>query len=256
MIEDLKADSARWDQERRQQSSRHSAGGTIASRDSNSILVRQSNTFAVQYRNSETHSSRQYYGPSQTETAYGDNRDAYGDGPRYPGTGNGGYSGASGNAYPAQQYGSQGAFAQPGFSAGQPQQFTQATGSYPGHSPMNQTGFSQPPGQDQPYMVGAHSMARGERPPEQPLYANDGYAAVSRDPRDIRSGDPRVPASSMPASRTVYATSGSVPQAGYPGSNPTSAYYPQSSGAPASPYAQTQPPARVQPQDPFYGRGA
>ncbi|KAJ4319195.1 hypothetical protein N0V84_006477 [Fusarium piperis] len=44
MIEDLKADSARWEVERRAQGSR--------------------NTVGVRYRNSETHQSRQHYGPT------------------------------------------------------------------------------------------------------------------------------------------------------------------------------------------------
>ncbi|KAG7411999.1 hypothetical protein Forpe1208_v008611 [Fusarium oxysporum f. sp. rapae] len=92
MIEDLKADSARWDSERRAQTSRNTSG--------------------VQYRYSETHQSRQHHGP--TEGPYQTDpyaRDPGFDGPRYPGTGAPGYTGAAGSY--GQSYGasSSGAFA-------------------------------------------------------------------------------------------------------------------------------------------------
>jgi hypothetical protein len=65
MIADLKADSERWEQERRQTASRGQPQNGISSRDSNG-LVRQSNTPVVEYRSSTTHQSRQYYGPTET----------------------------------------------------------------------------------------------------------------------------------------------------------------------------------------------
>lgn len=65
MIADLKADSERWDAERRQTSSRGQPQNGISSRDSNG-LVRNSNTPVVEYRASTTHQSRQYYGPTET----------------------------------------------------------------------------------------------------------------------------------------------------------------------------------------------
>lgn len=64
MIADLKADSERWDKERRQ-----TASGTRG--PSNGIPVRDSDDFVrsnrppVGYRESTTHQSRQYYGPSE-----------------------------------------------------------------------------------------------------------------------------------------------------------------------------------------------
>lgn len=64
MIADLKADSERWDAERRQTASRGQPSNGIPLRDSNGI-VRKSNTHVVEYRASTTHQSRQYYGPTE-----------------------------------------------------------------------------------------------------------------------------------------------------------------------------------------------
>jgi hypothetical protein len=63
MIADLKADSSRWDDERRATSSRGQPANGI--RDSNGDF-RKSNTPTVGYRESTTHQSRQYYGPTET----------------------------------------------------------------------------------------------------------------------------------------------------------------------------------------------
>ena len=64
MIADLKADSERWDAERRQTASRGQPSNGIPFRDSDGI-VRKSNTPVVEYRASTTHQSRQYYGPTE-----------------------------------------------------------------------------------------------------------------------------------------------------------------------------------------------
>ncbi|KAI1501607.1 hypothetical protein F5X99DRAFT_192831 [Biscogniauxia marginata] len=241
MIEDLKADSARWDQERRQQS---------ASRN---------NTAGVQYRNSDTHQSRQYYGPTESGFQSADgSRDPYDGGPRYPGTGSGNYTGASG--FPPQQYGSQPSYAQQGFSAQQAQFASPSANpsSYPSGHPMPGSGFVGQAGQDPPYqLVGADSRARTSADPPQVMYANDPYAA-SRDSRDPR-GDPRdlrdqrgVPVTSMPASRTTYATSGPTASPVYPTAGSGGSYYSQNPSPANAPY----PAASVQPIDSFYGRGA
>ncbi len=243
MIDDLKADSARWEQERRQQSARsNTAGGIIATRDANGVYVRPSNSPTVQYRNSETHSSRQYYGPTEAgQPGYSEN---YSDGPRYPGTGSPGYTGAANPSYYSQQAPPQGGFApqQQGYSNQPPQyQTAQQGGSipYPGHQP---TGM---PSQEPPYIAGANFGAAGDR-----FGSGDQFSASRdlRDPRDPR--DPRVAVSTMAPSRTVYATAGS--------SAPPSVYPPSGSGGY---YAQgTQPPTQQQfpqmPQDPLFGRGA
>jgi hypothetical protein len=66
MIADLKADSERWEAERRATSGGRQANG-ISLRDSDGI-VRKSNTPVVDYRGSTTHQSRQYYGPTEAAT--------------------------------------------------------------------------------------------------------------------------------------------------------------------------------------------
>ncbi|KAI1851262.1 hypothetical protein JX265_001622 [Neoarthrinium moseri] len=190
MIEDLKADSARWDQERRQQTARNPVG--------------------VQYRNSATHESRQYYGPTGgADSTYQDNsRDSYDATPRYPGTGSAGYSGASGG-YPPQSYGgNQGGYGgQGGYTTAQPQQFAQSPAdvSYPGGAAMSGSGFGQPSA-ERPYtQTGAHMAVRGG---DTPMYGtNDPYAASPRD---------RIPVTTMAQGRPTYVTSGPPPSQGFP----------------------------------------
>ncbi|OTB03930.1 hypothetical protein M426DRAFT_262624 [Hypoxylon sp. CI-4A] len=243
MIEDLKADSARWDQERRQQSAsrNNAAGGTIASRDSNGVYVRLSNSPIVQYRNSDTHQSRQYYGPTESGFAADPSRDPYGDAtPRYPGTGSAGYTGAAGSY--AQQYPQGGYSTQQGYTT-QASQF-QNPGANVTYPPMPASGFGQA-GQEPPFqLVGADSRVASN-----PQMYNDPYAGA-RDPRDPR--DQRTPITTMPASRTTYpASSGAPAPQGYPSSAGGSSYYP-SNPSPSNPaYAPT-----VQPGDPFYGRAS
>jgi hypothetical protein len=107
MIADLKADSSRWDDERRATSSRGQPANGI--RDSNGN-IRKSNIPAVGYRDSNTHHTRQYYGPTESgstpsgssgytpsSTASGVSQQevypqGYGSGPNYtqPGPGYGG----------------------------------------------------------------------------------------------------------------------------------------------------------------------
>ncbi|KAI1654722.1 hypothetical protein F4813DRAFT_201722 [Daldinia decipiens] len=241
MIEDLKADSARWDQERRQQSASRNnaaAGGTIASRDSNGSYVRLSNSPIVQYRNSDTHQSRQYYGPTEAGFAAGTpNRDPYGDAtPRYPGTGSAGYTGAAGS-YTAQQYPQGGYSTQQGYTTqGSQFQPPSASVTYP---PMpSQGGFGQA-GQEPPFqLVGADSRVA-------PNPYNDPYAGSRVDPRDQRT-----PITTIAPSRTTYATSGPPMPQGYPAPTSGGGYYPSNPSPSNPPY-----PA-AQPQDPFLGRGA
>ena len=65
MIADLKADSERWEAERRVTAQRGQPSNGTLLRDSNGI-VRKSNTPVVDYRASTTHQSRQYYGPTKS----------------------------------------------------------------------------------------------------------------------------------------------------------------------------------------------
>ncbi|KAH8816782.1 hypothetical protein F5884DRAFT_873530 [Xylogone sp. PMI_703] len=65
MIADLKADSERWEAERRQAAASRGAAPNGTFRDSDDYSRRsKSNTPIVEYRSSTTHHSRQYYGPT------------------------------------------------------------------------------------------------------------------------------------------------------------------------------------------------
>ena len=64
MIADLKADSERWEQERRATALRGQPSHGISFRDSDGI-IRKSNTPIVEYRASLTRQARQYYGPTE-----------------------------------------------------------------------------------------------------------------------------------------------------------------------------------------------
>lgn len=234
MIEDLKADSARWEQERRQQSARSSSGGTTAKRDANGAYIGGSNSPAVQYRNSDTHQSRQYYGP--TEGSYPDGvRDPFDPTPRYPGTGTGAYTGAAGS-YAPQPYGNQGGYIpQQGYAATQ-QQFAPPVGdvSYSQSAAMPPSGFA--PSRTPPYTRVDTNLNVRDYPANEAAY-----------PSGVRE---RIPvATTTSQSRPTYMTSGSSQQ-GFPaGYGP--AYSPSN---PAVPPASSFAP--VQPRDPFFGRGA
>lgn len=129
MIADLKADSARWDAERRQTASRGQPLNGISSRDPNG-LARQSNTPIAEYRSSTTHQSRQYYGPTEaTATAPQAADVTYQQG-----------------VYESPQYQSTTGY------ASQPQTYASTPQSY---AP-----------QDGPYISGAHYETRAERPSE------------------------------------------------------------------------------------------
>ncbi|KAK5998972.1 hypothetical protein PT974_01356 [Cladobotryum mycophilum] len=213
MIEDLKADSARWDRERRAQTSR--SGGIFASTDAPYGAPRQltSDPNTVQYRYSETHQSRQHHGP--TDPPYREDpyaRDAqYEQQPRYPGTGAPGYTGAAG-AYQPQQQGyappSGGAYGGGGGGGGyqQPQQSPGPQGA--GYAPGPQ---------------GGPMMNQGYQGPDQPRAGSNVAAPL----------------------QPIYAT-GPPPLAGYPAPN---YQYPSQAPTGTSAYA-------MQPQDPFFGRGA
>ncbi|KAH6674929.1 hypothetical protein B0J14DRAFT_24379 [Halenospora varia] len=124
MIADLKADSERWDAERRATgSSRGAQANGIPVRDSNG-MVRKSNTPIVEsYRASTTHQSRQYYGPTEaapppvntpsshsttsTVTMGGQPQEVYG---------NSGYPSTGGYPQSGPSYGSTPGYAQPDYS--------------------------------------------------------------------------------------------------------------------------------------------
>ncbi|KAK0390666.1 hypothetical protein NLU13_0170 [Sarocladium strictum] len=208
MIEDLKADSARWENERRAQNSRHTSG--------------------VSYHQSETHQSRQHYGPSETPHQ----PDPYGghDPKRaYPGSGAPGYSGAG----PSYQSG-----------PSQPQSHAYpGGGNYPGYAQSGQN-----PSADPRY---ASPSGNPMMPPPQPGYPQDPYVATGANIKTTRgyaqsSNDPYARSSAPPA-QPSYATSGTS-QPSYPGAPGYSYNQVPTSAAPG--YAST-----MHPQDPFMGRG-
>ncbi|KAI8675430.1 hypothetical protein NCS57_00444200 [Fusarium keratoplasticum] len=207
MIEDLKADSARWDSERRAQTSRNTSG--------------------VQYRHSETHQSRQHHGP--TEGPYQTDpyaRDSGFDNPRYPGTGAPGYTGAAGSY--TQAYGSTSSGAYAGYPTTQqsPPPADTRYGSTPASGSVLNQAYQA--AQDSYMTMGANRNQRG--------YAGDPYAN-------------QMATSAAAAQQAVYATAAPT-QAGYPASAAPYPYSGQVPPAGASSYA------TMQPQDPFYGRGA
>lgn len=224
----------------------------MASRDSNMMQARQSNSPAVQYRNSETHSSRQYFGPSDSAPAgyaqQQDPRDQYDNaGPRYPGTGSAGYTGASSGKFQGQGYGGQpgyGAPPQQNYPAQSPphQQQPGNMPQYPGHPQATQGQFTQQ-GQYPPYQdVGANSMVRPGQNVDTPMGGYEQYPP--RDPRDSRG----VPVTAVPVSRPTYAASGPPPTQGYQAPQGGPGFYPPGSSSGQQQFG-------AQPHDPFFGRG-
>ncbi|KAJ4132738.1 hypothetical protein NW754_015554 [Fusarium falciforme] len=226
MIEDLKADSARWDSERRAQTSRNTSGGIHASRNAAGVPPRHSsNSPLVQYRHSETHQSRQHHGP--TEGPYQTDpyaRDSGFDNPRYPGTGAPGYTGAAGSY--TQAYGSTSSGAYAGYPTTQqsPPPADTRYGSTPASGSVLNQAYQA--AQDSYMTMGANRNQRG--------YAGDPYAN-------------QMATSAAAAQQAVYATAAPT-QAGYPASAAPYPYSGQVPPAGASSYA------TMQPQDPFYGR--
>lgn len=206
MIEDLKADSARWENERRAQNSRHSSG--------------------VSYHQSETHQSRQHFGP--TENTH--QPDPYGARPERP------YGSGSATGYPSATAGYQ-----PGPSQAQAHGYSGA--SYSGYQQSGQV-----PTPDNRYASpGGNPMM----PPPQPTY-QDPYVATGANNKTSRaytpnSNDPYAARSSAAPQPSSYATSGQV-QPGYPGASGYSYSQVPTSAAPG--FAST-----MHPQDPFMGRG-
>ncbi|KAL6893287.1 hypothetical protein GGI43DRAFT_176900 [Trichoderma evansii] len=247
MIEDLKADSARWDRERRAQTARNSSGGISASRYANSGAPRpRSNSPPVQYRYSETHQSRQHHGP--TEPPYRDDsyppRDGLYDAPRYPGTGAQGYNGASGPYQPQQQPPPQQQQQQ------QQQGYAPPSGSGGAYGGNGNVGFQQP--QQSPGPADARYGGNPQGPMMNQGYQNPDGAYVSTGanmpprnyPNDAYAGG--HPGSAVPPpQQPVYASNQPVPQ-GYPAPN-----YPYPNQAPAGGMAYA-----TQPQDPFFGRAS
>ncbi|KAM0325077.1 hypothetical protein ACHAQA_007616 [Verticillium albo-atrum] len=239
MIDDLKADSARWEAERRQQASRNTSAG---------------------YRESATHNARQHFGPT-TDSAggYPDGRDPY-DAPRYPGSQAPGYSGNS-VPYPSQggapvqsSYGSAGGYQyaqsaayppqqDPRYSASQAPSYGQAdpytnvsvnsavrqqyNDPYGASQAAQRIPVSAAPGSGQTYgqqTPAAYAGSPGYYPPQQ---AAAGYGASQAPPQDAIYGrgasSPTLPTPSRKPSDYVASPAG-APQAF--GSTPGQQYAP------------------------------
>lgn len=238
MIEDLKADSARWDSERRALANRsmNATGGIQAARGGAGAKASVSNTELGQYRNSETHQSRQHHGPTDHNYQQENYRENSYDGPnRYPGSGTQGYNGATNTTY-LQQQSQQPGYAPPsggngGYGGGyqQPPQhgqdprFNQGPGQ-PG-SMMNQ-------GYQDPAYVGAGANLQQQRG----YQGNDNYGGG----RPVSTGNPQQP---------IYSTSAPQQPPYPPPSGSSYQYQGQMPQGNAPQYS------NMQPQDPFYGRG-
>ena len=234
MIDDLKADSARWEQERRAKSSRNASGGINAPRDSlNSPYSRQSNSPTVQYHHSDTYARRQQGGPSE-HNAYGNARDSYDPSQRSPhpgpdGPGYGGYPPQPGGG-PYMQQTPQG-----GYPSGNPG--TYPSGGYGGAPRQPDPGFSSSgqQGGGMSYQAGQDNWVHGAARPMAPGY---------REPSQFPSGGMGTRDHMM----TTPPSQGSYP----PPQHSQPAYPPAGQD-----YYNAQPGAGFQsmPQDPHYGRG-
>lgn len=162
MIADLKADSARWEQERRNHS-----GGTKTSRDPSELLTTRSKSNSPTARYSDSQNRFSGAASSQYDTSgapypSGSKRDSYSSVPRYPGSDAPGYSASVGldNRQPGYsgQYPAQAAF---------PPQTTDnrfATPAPAGASPYGAQAYPSHPTNAQapeaPYISGGHYMPR------------------------------------------------------------------------------------------------
>ncbi|PHH61234.1 hypothetical protein CDD81_668 [Ophiocordyceps australis] len=229
MIEDLKADSARWDSERRAQTSRNTSG--------------------VQYRYSETHQSRQHLGP--TEGPYSADpysRDQTYDGhARYPGSGAPGYTGASNSfASPQQQQPQQQQQQQPP----PPPVYSSNGGMYSGA--YQQTQQSPPPDNRYPSGQGNPLMRSGYQASQEAPYIGTGANLTHTGfPAPTDPYGSRLSATAPPLQQPTYAPAPSQ-QSAYPSASSSFPQFPaQAPSAPGQSFSNLQ-----QPPDPFYGRAS
>jgi len=172
MIEDLKADSARWEQERRAKSSRNASGGINAPRDSsNPIYSRKSNSpTTVQYHHSDTYARRQRGGPSES-IPFGSGRE-FDPPPSHDGPGYAGYTqqGGAGQFMPQQQQpqpGYPGANQRTPYPSGYPPAPNQYSQQDPGYVPSGQSNMGYQQSQDTWVHGAARPMNPGYREPSQ-----------------------------------------------------------------------------------------
>lgn len=237
MIADLKADSARWEQERRAQAARNTTGGIRSARDGNNAFSRQSNSPPVSYHASNTRAMSQQGGPPPQDYDHRNNYDA----PKYPGSGAPGYS-----AGPGFNPQGQGSYPYPN------QGYPQNQGPYVGQ--MDPKFGSQSPGpagynnQENYVHMAAFAANGGPRYDNQPYQGNPGTS------RMVTSAAPPGP---------NYITSqppqGNYPNSGYgynsapipgPGFQNSGASHPQDMLYGRNPYSgRTSPPQSQPPPD-------
>lgn len=212
MIADLKADSARWDQERRNHS-----GGTLTSHDSSAFLMRSSKSNSPPARYSDSQNRFSGAGLSQYDTSgapysNGSSRDSYESVPRYPGSDAPGYS-ASTASQPYHQDNRQsgygGSYQQSPYpSQAQDNRFPAGSasvygGGQPGYSNSHPTNIQQM--DPHPYYAAGANLTVAQPPHHRP---QDPYQD-SRDP----SRSYATPASAYgPSSQAYYPP----PQGAYP----------------------------------------
>lgn len=236
MIQDLKADSARWEQERRSHS-----GGTKTSRGSPDSFMRSTKSNSPPARYSESsHRFSGAGGPAQYETydlSYprGSSCDSYTVIPRYPGSDAPGYSGSNVSSQSYQQYDNRTSGYNAAQYQGQPQAYPppavdsrySTQGQASPNTPYNgQTypGIGANHADSAPYVnVGAHQR-----------YAQSGY-----DSQDARMVDA--------SSSRVYSSGSGYPAQGP--QDPRAAYYSTSQVSGGVAYS-------PQPVDSFVGRGS
>lgn len=227
MIQDLKNDSARWEQERR----KHSSGGTKASRGSPDVFVRSRKS------NSPPGSGRYggysgAQGPSQYETSEPpypsrSNRDSYEVVPRYPGSDAPGYSGSGGGG--------------PGPGPTYPQyDQAQQAGAYNNAQYGSGPGYAPPAGGN----FGGYNQQQAGSPAyggQTPYGGSNAYGQSDSGPPYVNVGANSMERSIDASSRSNYAP----PYAGQGQPDPRNGYYPQNQ----------VPGGYTQPVDPFLGRG-
>lgn len=186
MIQDLKADSARWEQERRSHS-----GGINASRDLPDFLMRntKSNSPPARYTDSSyrmsgataTTTGSSPYETSEPPYPRGSNRDSYEIVPRYPGNDTPGYSASNvaPPSYPPQQYDNR-----PYNS-----QYPQGLGQYPSPQPAD-VRYSTP-GSTQPYSTQPYTNSPVNQA-EPPYYNVNSNRITSQQQGGYDQQDPRM----------------------------------------------------------------
>ncbi|KAK3331132.1 hypothetical protein B0H66DRAFT_90300 [Apodospora peruviana] len=236
MIQDLKADSARWEQERRAASR---SGGIMNSSETNGVFGRRSNSplgSRDQARGQSDYSTwkNRQERTQDMETTYGSAMDidypaVAPNPPRAPsGYPSAPYSGVQASGYPAPAYPPQLGAAQPAYAAP----------NY-GYAPNPQ--YPPQPGADPRYpgMPGPPAISAGFSQ-DMAYVSGSNYGAA---PSYVTSGPPRgmgqLGVSSATASRTLYAPTAGSPVYG---------------AEPADPYGYSS--AATSANDPFLGRGA